>query len=984
MLSISIGFAQKRCATTEIHHQLQRKYPQKFDEQAFEKWISEKRSEKKQFHRKENEVYQIPVVVHVIHNGEEIGAGTNLSDEKIIEQINLLNKDFRRTNDDAINTPLEYQNVWADVEIEFVLAVRDPEGLPTTGITRTRGTKDRFKFSEDAILKSHINWPAEDYMNLYIADLQGFLGWAQFPVMNLDGLEGEFKTERLTDGVVLDYKYVGLNENTNNFESFGRTATHEIGHFLGLRHIWGDGGCSLDDYCEDTPFSNDDTDGCPSNKESCGSRDMIENFMDYTNDECMNLFTQCQKERMRIIMENSPRRKSLLSSNALTPPQEYTIDLGIRSINIDTDLGVCNSTVTPQLQVRNYGGETLDSFKIEMRINNVLTYEEINYTKLTSGEILTITFPQSTFSTTENNTITFEITEVNSGQDENPSNDLSIRQFTIPPSEDLPLEEEFEDALNAWSQYNFPVNNPYWQESTAPNESVNNTAYLAPYYSTNNNVYGNFDYLITPVVDLSSFNSTVLTFDYAYAPRPDFFTDGLIVAVSTDCGLSFKRENYLFERYGNQLATASSLDQEFFPISVNDWQSAYLDLSNYSDEENVRIAFIGVNGGGNNLFIDNVSIAPVNQFVRDVGIGEVNNISVLSCIGEFTPTVEVKNFGTEPVTSLEIQYRTRPNSTFQTASYDNFSIQSGKSRMFSLPDDAINNQSTILEVQVTTINDHMDDDDSNNHFLTNITINDDNDVIPSRERFEGTIEWTQTNSSGSTDWEIYDDSFNKSLFINGYNIEELGKENWLVSPVFDAQDVEEASMSFKVSYAQRLNRVDGLKVMVSNNCGLSWDHVVYNKQGSTLAIAQSNTEWIPYYEEDWRTEFIDLTAYLPENTSQSLRVAFVATNGNGNNIYIDDINIYNTSNPNLNRPPQEVSIYPNPNSGNFNVTMNLDKKEDIEIILTDIMGKVVLRNSQKNVLNQNFAIETDGLNGLYLLYLVGKNFEASQRVIIRR
>lgn len=978
------SYAQHRCATTILQSRLNRSFPEKFDEHKFENWISEKRAERKFGVDTENEVYRIPVVVHVIHNGEEVGTGVNLPNEKIIEQIELLNKDFRRTNDDAINTPSEYSSVTADVEIEFVLAVRDPEGLPTTGITRTRGTMERFKFSEDAILKSHIYWPAEDYMNIYIADLQSFLGWAQFPVMNLDGLDGEFDTERLTDGVALDYKYVGINDDTNSFDSFGRTATHEIGHYLGLRHIWGDGGCSVDDYCEDTPFSNDDTDGCPSEKTTCGTRDMIENFMDYTNDECMNLFTVCQKERMRIVMENSPRRRSLLNSPALIAPQIFSFDLGIKEIDVDADLSICNSSITPQVQIRNHGAVEIDSFKIEMTLNGSLVSEELFFQHLETGDLVTVSFPQITTSLNTNNTLSFEIKEVNGQGDPNGSNNSLTKNFFTSNKMDLPLSEDFENSLTSWNQTNFPIENPYWQQSLAPQTTVSNQAYKVPYYSTSNNVYGNFDYLITPVLDLSSFSNTSLEFDYAYAPRPGFFTDGLIVAVSTDCGETFLRDDYLFEKYGNQLASSSSLNQEFIPISENDWRTELIDLSDYSDEENVRIAFIGVNGGGNNLFLDNIQIQPSNQLQLDVGIGEVSNISILSCIGEFTPLVEVKNFGSETITNLDINYRSRPNGSYSTASFNNININPGKSGKLSLPDNVIDNSSTVLDLEIVSINGLNDEDESNNSFSTNITINTAEEFIPARERFESTIEWSLLNNEGASNWEVYDDSFNKSLLMPGFILEELGVENWLVSPVLLSEGVTEASMTFKVSYAQRLERVDGLKVLLSNNCGQSWDNVLYNKQGSILAIENSNTEWVPIEEDDWRTEFIDLSEYLPENSLETMRIAFVATNGNGNNIYLDDIEIYNTSTPNLNSFEEEVLVYPNPTSGSFNVSLNLDKKEDVRIVLTDIMGKVVFESLERNVLNQNFIMETEGLGGIYFLYLVGDNIEISRRVLINR
>ena len=265
-------------------------------------------------------VATIPVAVHVVFNNST----ENISDAQVLSQINILNEDFRRMNADADNT-------WpqaADSEVEFCLATVDPNGNPTTGITRTPTSVNSFGSSGNPVKFAssggHNAWPASDYLNIWVCDLAGgLLGYAQFPGGNA-----------ATDGIVVDYAYFGnIGTATPPFH-LGRTATHEVGHWLNLRHIWGDGPCGVDDFVADTPLSDASNFGCPANHVSCGSVDMVQNYMDYTDDACMNLFTQGQKSRMQALFGPGGFRESLLNSTACgnTNPQPSCND-GIQNGN---------------------------------------------------------------------------------------------------------------------------------------------------------------------------------------------------------------------------------------------------------------------------------------------------------------------------------------------------------------------------------------------------------------------------------------------------------------------------------------------------------------------------------------------------------------------------------------------------------------------------------------------------------------------------
>ncbi len=257
-------------------------------------------------------VITIPVVVHIVYRT----SAENLSDAQVQSQINVLNEDFRRLNADAANTPSLFQSVAADVEIQFCLATRDPVGNPTNGITRTQTTKTSFSVYTDDVKYSSQGgkdaWPTDQYLNIWVCNLgSSTLGYAQFPNSGPSA----------TDGVVIDYRYFGRGGSAQAPYNKGRTATHEVGHWLNLRHIWGDAQCG-DDYVNDTPVQQGPNYGCPTfPKPSCSNTsDMFMNYMDYTDDACMNLFTQGQKTRMRAVLAPNGFRAGLLTSQGCSAP----------------------------------------------------------------------------------------------------------------------------------------------------------------------------------------------------------------------------------------------------------------------------------------------------------------------------------------------------------------------------------------------------------------------------------------------------------------------------------------------------------------------------------------------------------------------------------------------------------------------------------------------------------------------------------------
>jgi hypothetical protein len=247
---------------------------------------------------------RIRVVVHVV----ERKGGPSVSKRQVESQIAVLNRDFRARAPDRKQVPGVWQGLVADARIEFALATRDPEGRPSHGITRTRTARASFG-TGDSVKSSKTGgadpWPSDRYLNLWVCTLSdGLLGYAQFP-----------GGPRRTDGVVVNVGAFGTSGTARAPFDGGRTAVHEVGHWLNLRHIWGDTeDCSGSDLVADTPNAAGPNYGKPAfPRVSCTNGpngDMFMNYMDYVDDAAMLLFTPQQVERMHAALQG-PRRSLL-------------------------------------------------------------------------------------------------------------------------------------------------------------------------------------------------------------------------------------------------------------------------------------------------------------------------------------------------------------------------------------------------------------------------------------------------------------------------------------------------------------------------------------------------------------------------------------------------------------------------------------------------------------------------------------------------
>ena len=330
-----------RCETVEYEAYLQNKYPERASEQEFENWMAEKKQEMlEQRALSPNVLQTLPIIFHIFTDGS---GPENVTEALVQAQVAQLNIDYRNLAGSTYTQA-------ADSEIEFCLAAQDESGIPLSepGINRitTYGQGPFTRTDFENTLKAATQWDPTRYFNVWVADISGgILGYAQFP--DSSGLAGLNPSggAASTDGVVVAYYTVGsiANPNPNGapYDS-GRTLTHEAGHWLGLRHTWGDNwsngdptnaSCGFDDYCNDTPDSGQPNYGCPGTApDTCfppfGESDMFENYMDYSNDACMHTFTADQVARMLTVLQNSPRRSELVTSTVCEVPSIPLINFG--------------------------------------------------------------------------------------------------------------------------------------------------------------------------------------------------------------------------------------------------------------------------------------------------------------------------------------------------------------------------------------------------------------------------------------------------------------------------------------------------------------------------------------------------------------------------------------------------------------------------------------------------------------------------------
>ncbi len=542
----------KKCATVEVLENMRRTNPMTVSDQQFESWLQQKIRERSLEGARVQAIVTIPVVFHIIHTGQTVGTGANISAAAIQQQLIQLNKDFGNQN----NSPYA---VAADMEIRFALATTDPSGniLAEPGIDRINGSSAGFGAGPYTVgyanpannaltntIKPTTIWDANRYLNIWVLNMESsILGIATFPGMS--GLSGLNDSETAsTAGVAVIPSSVGSEfvPTGGCAAQFGkgRTLTHELGHFFGLRHIWGDATCGTD-YCGDTPTHQGQNAGVPTHPKpnSCGTADeMFENFMDYTDDVILNTFTADQKTRMQTVLLNSPRRGSLTTSTvpAIDAPVSNRIQFNpcLTAVTIpetgltgtypryrDTTFailvenkatGVATVNITP-------GGTAVSGYHYQLLTPSV-TFAAGDVRKLVTVRI----FDNAEIDGSRTITLSYGITGtgVQAGTSAQTQTITITDDDNVTPSQNpiTLLSQDFEGSLTGWNILaSGGMPNNWIVSNTGSAGGTGNCAYItnsttAPYANSYTKTVAGISLLRTPLINASGYSGLQLSFKY--------------------------------------------------------------------------------------------------------------------------------------------------------------------------------------------------------------------------------------------------------------------------------------------------------------------------------------------------------------------------------------------------------------------------------------------------------------------------------------
>lgn len=593
--------AQEKCLSEILFQEAAKKDPSQLEarerlEHFTESWIKQNGSS---LQRATSSVatYIIPCVVHVIHKG----GSENISDAQIYSQFDVLNADFRRLNADTTDTPAPWLPIAADCDIEFRLAQLDPDGECTTGINRIYSP---LTTNARQNVKSLIQWDPTSYLNIWIVEsientstIAGGIvaGYAQFPNTQTPA----------TDGIEVRHDYFGIIGTAANTGGLGRTSTHEIGHWLNLRHIWGDEpACAQDDFVNDTPLQATYTfSTCPSFPffDQCtpaGNGVMFPNYMDYTDAACQNIYTNGQKARMQAALNNSgsSHRDSLWTpTNLAATGTDGTAPVLCSPIAdfLPKQKFVCEGNALPFKDL-SWGGPStsrLWTFNGATPATDTAAQPSVIYA--TAG-LYDVTLAATNSAGTSSKTVT----------------DHVVVSPLVTSLSAVNWSEGFETGV--WPYNDWYIANENGGAGWEPTGAAAATGVSSLFVDNFGGGEKGQEEFITPAFNLTGVTGTNMTFKmaFAYKSNGNLNDDRLVIYSSINCGQTWVLRRTIG---GAGLSTTASFYSNAFVPSPSEWVTEAVNLSSstVSNKPNVRFKFEYTSSYGNNIYIDDINLTGV-------------------------------------------------------------------------------------------------------------------------------------------------------------------------------------------------------------------------------------------------------------------------------------------------------------------------------------------------------------------------------------
>jgi hypothetical protein len=978
----------------------------------------------------------VPVVIHIVlPNADQV------SDADVAFQIAKLNTDFAGLNADSSLIPAAFKPLFAKSKIQFKLARRAPNGSLTTGIERRNSaTASNINLTTDPIKRTASGgldaWDFTKYMNLWVgsdASGLGVLGYATFP--------GQYDIAA-NQGVFINAESFGSNT-CYVIPAFGlgRTMVHEVGHYFGLRHIWGDeSGCTGDDFAPppvdnasplpgctlpaalligDTPNQAGETSGCPTGvrTDACSNAApgiMYQNYMDYTNDACYTMFTLQQVARMEWVIENC-RSAYLTSDGATAPPAASLKDVSPTAIVNPGGAEFIGCAVTnyapitcpvtglaPKMRVTNTGLDTITSFVAGLLINGVSQGEQTITATLPQGHSRVVTFPAYDF-VSGTYTLKFYTKLPDNVADQLPANDTLTFAVTVGGATPAPIVEGFETTTfppTGWRVINQNADGTTWVRNTTARNSGTASAYINLYnYTTKDRL----DYLVSPALDVTGADSVIVSFARAYKPysATDLASqDTLMIQISTDCGATFTITPW--KKGGPDLASATGVTGLInWAPGAADWKTDRIDLKPFlGGNTKINVAFVSKNRYGQNIYLDDINIRNVNLVRRDATPTRIVEPFTRLCTRNLTPTVEVTNRGLDTIKTLKVYY----------------SLNNGTPVVFNFTGSLPVNQATIITFPAITLpgsnntlkfytgepNGQPDQLPANDTISTSFQVLDPV-PLPLKEGFENAsfppANWQLLRSNATYSWERDTRGATEgaaSAWIRNRRLNASGARDDLYSPLMSVSAPDSVYLEFDLAHVtgqypgSTAVRLDSLEVLLTRDCGKTFS-TVYKKWGEDLqTISDPNFAplypdtdtigFVPTSRNHWRTEKVNLSSLLAGLTG-NFQLIFRNINNNGNNTFLDNINI---------RPvivPEKVKlqgymISPNPSEGWVYIQHYVSPTNLKGIAIFNPAGQLIMQKQYAGNALSNIPLDLSSYAaGIYTIQLIYDNKVVTQRVV---